>query len=80
MGEQMDIALCDDDDDDDDDDKADNVYGAVIVARATARVHPVHVMNMARHQAAACRLPEATPTIAIYYYYSTRKLILIFTF
>jgi len=25
----------------------------------------------------ACRLPEATPTIAIYYYYSPRKLILI---
>ena len=25
----------------------------------------------------ACRLPESTPTIAIYYYYSARKLILI---
>ena len=66
----------------------DNIYGAVIVAKATARVHPVHVMNMARRQAAAdpqtrpgcesaCRLPETTPTIAIYYYYSARKLILI---
>jgi len=26
----------------------------------------------------ACRLPESTPNIAIYYYYSARKLILIF--
>jgi len=26
----------------------------------------------------ACRLPEATPTIAIYYYYSTWKMILIY--
>ena len=26
----------------------------------------------------ACRLPESTPTITIYYYYSTRKLILIY--
>jgi len=25
----------------------------------------------------ACRLPESTPTIAIFYYYSARKLILI---
>ena len=68
-----------------------NIYGAVIVAKATARVHTVHVMNMARRQAkadpqtrpndpgceSACRLPETTPTIAIYYYYSARKLILI---
>jgi len=59
--------------------------------QATARVHPVHVMNMERRQAAAdprtmlndpgcesaCRLPEAALTIAIYYYYSARKLILI---
>jgi len=58
---------------------------------ATATVHPVHIMNMAQRQAAAepqtrpndricesaCRLPEATPAIAIYYYYSARKLILI---
>jgi len=69
----------------------DNIYGAVIVAKATARVHPVHMMNMARCQVATdpqtrpndpgcesvCRLPEATPTFAIYYYYSARKLILI---
>jgi len=62
----------------------DNIYGAVIVAKATARVHPVHMMNMAPRQAAAdpqtrpndpgcesaCRLPETTPTVAIYYYYS----------
>jgi len=60
--------------------------------KATARVHPVYMMNMARRQAAAdlrpcrpndpdcesaCRLSEATHTIAIYYYYSARKLILI---
>jgi len=58
---------------------------------ATARVHSVHMMNMERRQAAAdpqtrpnhrgcesaCRLPEATPIIAIYYYYSARKLTLI---
>jgi len=24
----------------------DNIYGAVIVAKATARVHPVHVMKL----------------------------------
>ena len=48
-------------------------------------------MNVERRQAAAdpqtkpndlgcesaCRLPESTPTIAIYYYYTARKLILI---
>jgi len=72
----------------------DNVYDAVIIARATARVHPVgpvHMMSMERRQVAAdpqtvandpgcesaCRLPEAIPTITIYYYYSARKLILI---
>jgi len=68
-----------------------NVYGAVVIAKATARVHPVHMMNMEWRQAAAdpqtrpnhlgcksaCRLPEATPTIVIYYYYSAQKLILI---
>ena len=51
-------------------------------------------MNVERRQAAvdsqtkpndlgcesACRLPESTPTIAIYYYYSARKLILILPF
>jgi len=31
----------------------DNVYGAVIVAQSTARVHPVHMMNVERRQAAA---------------------------
>ena len=59
--------------------------------KATARVHLVHVINVERRQAAAdpqtrpkdpgcesaCRLPEATPTIAIYYYYSAQKMILI---
>ena len=58
--------------------------------QATLRVHPVHMMNMERRQATAdpqprpndpgcefaCRLPEATPTIAIYNY-SAQKLILI---
>ena len=54
--------------------------------RAIVRVHPLHLMNVERRQAAAdpndlgcefaCRLPESTPTIAIYYYYSARKLIL----
>jgi len=50
-------------------------------------------MNVEQHQAAAdpqtkpndlgcecesaCGLPESTPTIAIYYYYSARKLILV---
>ena len=51
--------------------------------QATSRVHAVH-MSMERYQAAtdpqprpndpgcesACRLPETTPTVAIYYYYS----------
>jgi len=32
-------------------------YGAVIVAKAT-RVHPVRMMNMERHQAAADRQPR----------------------
>jgi len=58
--------------------------------QAISRVYPVHMMNMERRQVAAdpqtrsndpgcesaCRLPEATPTITIYYY-SARKLILI---
>jgi len=71
----------------------DNVYGAVIV-QSTSRVHPVHMMNAEQRKAAAdpqprptdpccesaCRLPEAThtPTVNIYYYYSARKLILIY--
>jgi len=63
-------------------------------SRAIARVHPVHLMNIERRQAAAdpqtkpndldrksaCRLPESTPTIATYYYYSAQKLILILPF
>jgi len=62
----------------DNNNKHDSVYGAVIML-ATLRVHPVHMINMERHQAAAypqprpndtvCefarRLPEATPTIVI---------------
>ena len=61
--------------------------------RAITRVHPVHLMNVERCQAAAdsrpsqttrlwvrlYRLPETTPTIAIYYYYTARTPILIFT-
>jgi len=57
--------------------------------RAIARVHPVHLMNVERRQddqrptqttkavIPPYRLPESTPTIAIYYYYSARKLTLI---
>ena len=51
-------------------------------------VHPVHLMNAERRQAAAdpqtkpndlgcesaCMLPESAPTIAIYYYYSAKTL------
>jgi len=53
--------------------------------------YPVHLMNVEWCQPAGdphtkpndldcestCRLPEFTSTIAIYYYYSARKLILI---
>ena len=60
---------------------------------AIAKINPVHLMNVERRQAAAdprasqttysvwvrlYRLPESTPTIAIYCYYSARKLILIY--
>jgi len=38
--------------------KADNVYGAVIVARASARVHLVHIMDMERRQVAADPQPR----------------------
>ena len=55
-----------------------------------AKVHSVHLMNVEQPQAAAdpqtklsdmgcesaCRLLSTITTIAIYYYYSTRKLIL----
>jgi len=66
-----------------------NLYGAIMTAEPW--VHPVHLMNVEWRQVTAdpqtkpndlgCestyRLPESTPTIAIYYYYSARKLILI---
>ena len=42
-----------DDNNNNNDDNNDNIYGAVIVAKATGRVYPVHVMNMARRQMAA---------------------------
>ena len=57
-----------------------------------ARVHSVHLMNVEQRQAAddpqtkppdlgcefACRQLSSPTTIAIYYCYSTRKLILIY--
>jgi len=68
----------------------------VIYSRPALRVRyaNVRLMNVERRQAAAdpqtkpndlgcesaCRLPESTPTIAVYYYYSARKLILILPF
>jgi len=62
-----------------------------LLLKATARVYPLHMMDMERRRAAADPqhrpndsgsestywLPEATPTITIYYYYSAGKLILI---
>jgi len=51
-----------------------------------ARVHPVHSVNAATDPQtksndlsceSASSLPQSIPTIAIYYYYSARKLILI---
>ena len=56
------------------------------------RVHLVHLMNVEQRQAAAdpqtkppdlgcesaCRLLSTRTTFAIYYYYSVRKLILIY--
>jgi len=59
--------------------------------QSTLRVHPAHMMDMEWRQVAtnpqpgptdpgcesACKLPEATPTVTIYYCYSARKLILI---
>jgi len=38
--------------------KDDNVYGAVIVAKAPSRVHPVHMMNMEWRQVAANPQPR----------------------
>jgi len=63
----------------------------MFMVQATSRVHLVHMMSMKRRQVvadpqtwpndpgceSACRLPEDTLTINIYYYYSARKLILI---
>jgi len=57
-----------------------------------ARVHSVHLVNVKQRQAAAdpqtkspdlgcesaCKLLASTNIIAIYYYYSARKLILIY--
>jgi len=77
--------------DDDNNNTNANVYGGWCChhGRTIARVHPVHLMNAERRQPeskpndlgcdreSACRLPESTPTVAIYYYYSSRKLILI---
>jgi len=62
----------------------------IVHNKVIARVHLVHLMNVVRRQLAAnsqtkpvdlrresaCRLPFATPTIAIYYY-SARMLMLI---
>ena len=71
----------------------DNIYSAVIMTEVTARVHLVHLVNVEQRQAAtdprtkppdlgcesACyRQLLSTATIAIYYYYSARKLILIY--
>jgi len=41
-----------------------NVYGAVIVARATARVHPIYMMNIERCQVAANPQPGLTTQAA----------------
>ena len=62
-----------------------NVYGAVIMIVAIARVHLVHLMNADRAPGAdnpqtkliyldgecACRPLPSTSKIAIYYYYSS---------
>ena len=67
----------------------DDIYSAVII---TAVIVRVHLMNVEQRQAAAnpqtkppdlgcesaCRLLSSTATIAIYYYYSARKLIFIY--
>ena len=60
--------------------------------KVIARVHSVHLMNVEQRQATAdpqtkprdlscefaCRQLSSTTTIDIYYYYSARKLILIY--
>ena len=70
----------------------DDIYSAVIMTEVIARVHSVHLVNVEQRQAAAdpqakppdlgcesaCfRRTHIQTTIAIYYYYSARKLILI---
>jgi len=63
----------------------DDIYSAVIMTEVIARVHSVHLVNVEQRQAAADPqtkpLPDlgsesisSTTTIAIYYYYSARKL------
>jgi len=68
-----------------------NVYGTIIMAEPLREFTRFILMNVERRQAAAdpqtkpndlvCEsantLPESTPTVAICYYYSARKLILI---
>ena len=71
----------------------DDIYIAVIMTEVIARVHSVHLVNAEQHQVAAnpqtkppdlgcesaCfRQLASTTTIAIYYYYSARKLIRIY--
>ena len=60
--------------------------------KVIVRVHPVHVINVEQHEAdadpqtkppdlgceSACRQLSSATTIAIYYYYSARELILIY--
>jgi len=69
----------------------DDIYSAVIMTEVIARVHSVHLVNVEQRQVAvdpqtkppdlgcesACRQLSSTTTIAIYYY-SARKLILIY--
>jgi len=71
----------------------DDVYSAVVMPEVIVRVHSVHLVNAEQRQAAAdpqTKPPDlgcesacfmqlsSTATIAIYYYYSTQKLILIY--
>jgi len=66
-----------------------DIYSAVLVTEVIARVHLVHLVYVELRQAAAdpqtkplhdlgcesaCTLSLSTTTIAIYYYYSARKL------
>ena len=71
----------------------DDIYSAVVMTEVIARVHSVHLVNVEQRQVAAdpqtkpydlgcesaCfRQLASTTTIAIYYYYSARKLIFIY--